>query len=105
MGQGQVRFCPNLLAQSEFVGTSQDFHYCDLSGTWQREKLRAGQLAFTYCQTLIVVQTAPRAEVAVFHRAKVARRAGLALDRAESEALLRRSGEIKRIEVSYPKAR
>lgn len=100
--QGLVRFRPDLLAPSEFVESAQDFSFCDLSGTWRRWKLRPGQLAFTYCQTLIVMQMAPRAEVAVFHRARVTRRAGLGLDRAESEALLRRSGELTRIEVSFP---
>ncbi|HEV2209417.1 MAG TPA: hypothetical protein VG167_11615 [Verrucomicrobiae bacterium] len=94
--QGRIHFRPDLLRDAEFLTAPSEFHYYDLAGASQRLALRAGSLAFTYCQVPIIYQrVAQPALTILFADGSCRRQADLPLDAAISQAIFERTGAVK----------
>ncbi len=98
---GQLCFRPLLLRRQEFLTSPADFHYWDSLGQPRRLRLKAGSLAFTYCQTPIIYRLAREDSLAVCF-ADGSRREGdtLRLEAETSQSIFDRKGRIDRIVVS-----
>lgn len=98
--QGLLRFHPYLLRPEEFLRTPQAFTLYDEHGTKRELHVPADALGFTYCQVPIVYQLGDRAQIRViFHSGASEVIIGLILTSELSQAVLRRTGVIKQIEV------
>ena len=51
---GQLSFSPSFLSKEEWLTEESVFEYLSLQGKFEKLKLSAGELAFTYCQVPIV---------------------------------------------------
>ena len=98
---GQLCFRPRLLRREEFLAAPGEFNYWDVSGKPRRLRLKAGSLAFTYCQTPIIYQLGREDSLTLWY-ADGSRRAqdSLQLDLQTSRSVFERSGRIDRIVVS-----
>jgi hypothetical protein len=102
---GQLWFRPLLLRRSEFLATPGEFNYWDVSGKPRRLRLKAGSLAFTYCQTPIIYQLGREDSLTLWY-ADGSQRAqdSLQLDLQTSRSVFERSGRIDRIVVSLSRS-
>ena len=103
---GRVRFRPELLRQREFSTEAGDFRYLDVDGAWQSIELAENTLAFTWCQVPVVYALTGSASASVKAtlrdgetRASMTAELGPEL----SSHLFRRSGEVRRLDVSVPR--
>ena len=98
---GEICFRPSLLRPEEFLTAPGEFKYYDVSGVARRLGLKAGELAFTYCQVPIIYRLA-RANSLVVVPANGARlrSSELRLDPTTSRLIFERAGTVLRIEVS-----
>ena len=101
---GTVRFEPALLRPREFVAARRLFRYLDIDGGWQQLEIPAGSVAFTWCQVPVVYRlddTAAcclqifRADGALDHQEQQS------LSAEDSAEIFRRSGQIRRLELSF----
>jgi hypothetical protein len=97
---GRIHFEPRLLRKAEFLTAPEEFAWLDVAGKKRRHRLQRGELAFTYCQVLIVYRLAKTA----FIRTVVAGGTGLEtpetfLDRNPSRSVFDRTGRIRKILV------
>lgn len=101
---GAVRFRPILLRAAEFLRQPRRFQYYDQEGEPQTMGLKAGSLAFTFCQVPVVYeQVAGGAWLKVeYADGLVAEAPGNLLNQTASQALLERAGRIKSIQVGIP---
>jgi len=101
---GAVRFEPVLLRQREFVATARKFWHLDVRGQWQHLEVPPGALAFTWCQVPIVyrLDDAAPPSLVIFHDDDSTRRLPeLSLPADETAELFRRSGRIRRLELTF----
>jgi len=98
---GEICFRPGLLRPEEFLTARGEFKYCDVSGVARRLGLKAGELAFSFCQVPIIYRLA-RANSLVLIPADGARlrSSELRLDATTSRLIFERAGKVLRIEVS-----
>jgi len=102
--QGVVHFDPSLLRQREFVSTARVFRYLDLKGQWRSVEVPAGALAFTWCQVPVVYRLDDEAppSLVIFHDDDSIRcLPELSLPADDSTELFRRSGRIRRLELTF----
>jgi len=98
---GEICFRPDLLRPEEFLTAPGEFKYYDVSGVARRLVLKAGELAFTYCQVLIVYRMArENSLVMVPANGTRLRSSALQLDPAISRLIFERAGKVLRLEVS-----
>lgn len=98
---GRLRFAPTLLRDDEFLDASGSFAYVDLSGQEQTVALPAGSLAFTFCQTPVVYTRGERPGIIVHAAGDRPRHVpGGRLDRATSQQLFDRDGQVRLIHVT-----
>nr|BCB67685.1 beta-1,3-glucan phosphorylase [Euglena gracilis] len=105
ISDGKLAFAPTILRQSEFLAEPAEFVYVDLRARQLTIPLKAGELAFTYCQVPVVYRigdtpgvtltSASQGEVAV---------PGNQLDRHWSSQLFGRTGDVVSITVVVPSA-
>jgi hypothetical protein len=101
---GAVRFEPALLRRREFVATARTFRYLDVGGHWQHLEVPAGALAFTWCQVPIVyrLNDAAPTSLVIFRDDDSSRSLSVtSLPADESAELFRRSGRIRRLELTF----
>ncbi|MFU8821915.1 MAG: hypothetical protein ACNA8G_10220 [Gammaproteobacteria bacterium] len=101
---GAVRFEPALLRPREFVATARVFRYLDIDGHWQHLEVPPGALAYTWCQVPVVYRLDDKAppSLVVFRDDDSTRHlAELSLPAEESAELFRRSGRIRRLELTF----
>jgi hypothetical protein len=98
---GEVHFRPELLRPEEFLTAPTDFAYVDTAGIKRRLRLKAGELAFTYCQVPIIYRCSRENSLVVF-LAKAAKLPcqELRLDADTSRLIFERAGQVVRIEAS-----
>ena len=97
---GQLNFSPTLLRRSEFLTSSREFHYNDLNGTAQTLAVPANALCFTYCQVPVTYQIGDQVEIIIsFSDGRQQYVDGNTLDRATSDLVFKRGGEIRGIVV------
>ncbi len=101
VSDGEVSFSPALLRKNEFLRAPEAFEYYDVAGEPQTLALDQGTLAFTYCQVPIVYRNSEESKLRLHLSDGTIRNLdGLALDKASSREIFRRSGKIVRVEVS-----
>jgi hypothetical protein len=100
MHDGRLRFDPRLLRRDEFHDLPTTFACFGTDGTERTFELPAGSLAFTVCGVPVVYTLAERGGLEV-HRADGSRYAvdGVELTRADTAAVLERTGAIERVHV------
>ena len=97
---GEIHFCPGLLRRDEFVTERTEFAYYDVAGVKRSLLLRAGELAFTYCQVLFVFRLARNNSLTVVQANGAKRRIGqLCLDPTTSGEIFERTGKVARVNV------
>jgi hypothetical protein len=105
VSEGRVRFVPRLLRARELVAQERSFCYLDVAGNWQDVPVPEHGLAFTWCQVPVIYTVNDDASPKVtlgFDDGSEQTFDDLSLPPAESAELFRRSGRIRRINVSFP---
>ena len=95
---GAVSFNPALLRKSEFCKSTAVLDWHDVSCTRQTMKLKPGTIAFTYCQVPVVYTQSKQPELRI-HGESTTARSNLELTCKETESILRRTGEIRQLDV------
>ncbi len=99
---GSLVFNPLFLRRQELLTAPASFDYLDVSGDMQRLDLQAGSLAYTVCQTPLIVQAAHQAEIIIyFADGRVQTIAGNRLDECNSRHIFQRDGMIQYLLVKY----
>ena len=104
--QGIARFEPALLRAREFLAEPGRFRYLDVDGVWQDIELPADSLAFTWCQVPILyrLDDSQAATLTIIDRDGSRHSSAWTELSAEASAeLFRRSGAIRRLELSFPR--
>jgi hypothetical protein len=99
---GAVTFDPALLRAREFVAQPQALRYLDVDGQWQELEVPAQALGFTWCQVPFVYRRDDNATPSVtltFDDGQRTTLAALALPAAESAAIFRHNGRIRRVDI------
>jgi hypothetical protein len=101
---GEVRFDPTLLRQSELLDQPESWPVLDVTMNPVDIELEVGSLGITLCQVPVVVSVAhDEPEVTVrFSDGTTRRIPGLALDREVSAEVFRRTGIVEMIEARLP---
>ncbi len=101
---GMLSFKPSLLREQEFLKKTKDFNYIDVNQNKQSMSVKAGSLAFTYCQVPVVYTQSDQETVLVtFTDGKMIAFDQLRLDKAVSDQLFQRTNSVKYIEVQINK--
>ena len=104
---GIARFEPALLRVREFLAEPGRFRYLDVDGRWQEIELPADSLAFTWCQVPILyrLDDSRAATLTIIDRDGSRHSSARTELSAEASAeLFRRSGVIRGLELSFPRA-
>ena len=104
---GAVRFDPGLLRAVEFVDEQRRFRFVDVDGRWQELTVPAQGLAFTWCQVPLVYRLDDGDEPAVTvysDNGEPRRIPALALPADLAAELFRRSGRIRRLELTIARS-
>ena len=101
--EGSLYFDPQIIRSEEFLAAEETFEYYDVHNQKQSLIVPAGALSFTYCQIPVIYHNnhsqkgieltladASRVFVEVHH-----------LDKAQSEAVFNRNGQIQSIQVYF----
>ena len=101
--EGSLHFDPEIIRSEEFLAAEETFEYYDVHNQKQSLTVPAGALSFTYCQIPVIYHNnhsqkgieltladASKVFVEVHH-----------LDKAQSEAVFNRSGQIQSIQVYF----
>jgi hypothetical protein len=99
---GLLSFKPSDLLSAEFLSQRTIWTYFALSGEWVDLELDKNSLAFTYCQTPFIYRQSDRDELKVLRldgSEQILK--GLELNKALSEEIFNRSGNIDQIEVYF----
>ena len=105
VANGGVAFDPLLLRGQEFISQPGQFAYVVLDGQPCSLPLPENALAFTFCQTPIIVVHGPQTGIEVaFVDGRRQVFAGHSLDRAMSEGIFRRDGTIRSVTIFSPVA-
>ncbi|MGF1508422.1 MAG: hypothetical protein ACFB9M_02855 [Myxococcota bacterium] len=100
---GVVRFDPSLLRAREFLSQERTFRFLDVEGHWQLMDVPAQGLAFTWCQVPIVYVLGNEPAVTLERsQGPTDRTPGLSLTAADSAAIFKRRGLIRRVTVTFP---
>jgi len=95
---GRIHFEPRLLRPEEFLAAPDVFTFYNIAGQVRTIRLKAGSLAFTYCQVPVVYQLASASSLTlVLADGRSRPQAGLALDESASRAVFNRTGAIKSV--------
>ncbi|HUJ72661.1 MAG TPA: hypothetical protein VLZ30_10470 [Verrucomicrobiae bacterium] len=103
--KGKILFCPALLRQEEFLTVPTEFACLDITGVKRRLRLKAGALAFTYCQVPVCYRLADAASLLI-DRADGSQELvrDSALGCTDSLSIFSRDGRISRLTVFVPRA-
>lgn len=100
VADGCLRIQPSLLRRAEFLSQARTFTYITLKGEEQQVELSADSLAYTYCQVPVIYHLSEQQALTVhLQDGTQLKSAELSLDKATSQSLFRRTGEILQIEV------
>ncbi len=100
---GKLVFDTTLLDLQEFLTESAIFSYIDVYGRAQTIDLQAASLAYTICQTPVVLQLSNRKCVTVHHAdGTIQDIDGHILDNITSNHIFRRDGAVRFLNVSVP---
>jgi len=101
--EGQIHFEPLFLSDNEYLIDKGQFEYFTLKGSNEVVDIQKGELAFTYCQTLIVYRQGKGAAIELHYAdGKKKKVEGQSLNTEDSDEIFTRSGNIKRLTVTTP---
>ena len=101
---GRLVFDLWLLDRQELLAAPALFTYLDVSGQSQKMELKAGSLAYTICQTPVILESAGAASLTVrFANGKTQTLDGSRLDDANTRHIFLRDGLIQSITVAFPR--
>ena len=101
VNNGELSFNPSLLWKKEFSTQEQWIEYQNIRGGVRKIKLLKGQLAFTYCQTLIVYFLSTTDSITLYYtNSKTEKLKGKALNKDISNMIFGRNGTIEKVEIS-----
>jgi len=99
---GRLVFDATLLDPDELLSEACAFEYVDVSGQARRIELEEGSLAYTFCQTPVVVHASSEARITVlFADGGVEKLSGYTLDGETSRHIFQRDGVVDRLVVSF----
>lgn len=100
---GRLVFDPTFLDRREFLNEPATFSYIDVSGQEHSITLTAGSLAYSICQTPIIVELSDRPCVTVHYTDGAVRNLdGHVLDEITSGHIFQRDGTVRYLTVSLP---
>jgi hypothetical protein len=102
VSSGRVSFVPALLRHCEFVSGEKPFRYLDVNGDWQDIMVPSDGLAFTWCQTPVIMRLDDNAEPAITVQLDDGSQqvtTSLALGTEMSAELFRRSGRVQQLDL------
>ena len=100
--EGRLIFQPQLATRAEFLPEARTFRFLDVDGQEASLHVEIGTLAFTTCQVPVVAHRTGPPRIELTPREGPSRAiAGLALDRATSDAIFERTGEVRRLDVYW----
>ncbi|MGB5236923.1 MAG: hypothetical protein WBN59_04760 [Flavobacteriaceae bacterium] len=101
ISDGKLHFNPCLLRKGEFISAPKKFSYIDIHQEQKEFQLESGSLCFTFCQIPVVYMLSSEEGIEIEFKDNTKRKIDkLTLDRAASEMVFERKGEISRINVS-----
>jgi hypothetical protein len=107
--EGRLVFEMELLDRAELLQQSTVFSWQDGAGQAQSLELNAGSLAYTFCQTPVVLQAAPTNKAAYGNRIEVFKAdgsletiAGHILDESNSRHIFQRDRQVHHLRVIFP---
>ena len=101
---GQISFAPTLLRRSEFLGEKKKFKYVDLNLEHKELDLEPNSLGFTYCQVPVIYTLSDESTIEVLQNdASRTVIKGSTLNKALSESIFQRKGEVLKVNVSVDK--
>lgn len=101
--EGALVFTPALLHAQEMLTEAAPFIYHDVNGEQQVLIVPAGALAFTLCQTPIILMHSAQTRIEIIARdGRITEVAGAQLDQATSQRIFQRDGSIRRLHVYSP---
>lgn len=102
---GHIRFSTCLLKRSEFLSESEIFEYIDSQGHECSVAISEDQLAFTFCQTLFVMQIAPQRESWIEYKDGEERcTKSWTISQEDSQSIFERTGSIQKVTISVPES-
>jgi hypothetical protein len=102
--EGKLQFNPRLLRPSEFLKEDAKFRYFDVDGISQSFEMKKDSLGFTYCQVPVVYKLSSMNRIKLICEGMPTKLIdALSLDKAYSNRVFSRSGEVKKIIVYFKK--
>jgi len=100
--EGCLVFSPLLIDQAELLVEPSVFAFLDSTGQQRDLDLLPGTLAYTFCQTPIILQVGDKAEIRIEYIDDSKQTIpGYRLDRSNSQHVFQRDGEVKKITVAF----
>jgi hypothetical protein len=100
---GRLQFNLMFLDSHELLTASEKFTYLDLDGKIQEIELEAGSLAYTICQTPVILQAGDQMQIIVDMVDGTSQtNQGNELDAANSKHIFDRDGAVKKLTVVFP---
>jgi hypothetical protein len=100
INDGNLVFDKLLLDPHELIDAPATFNYLDANGHQQQIEVKAGALAYTFCQVPIILQAAQNSGIEVFiTNGRTKKIAGRVLDKANSQHIFTRDGFIHHLVV------
>jgi len=102
--EGKIQFNPRLLRASEFLKETAKFRYTDIDNQVKEIALEKDSLGFTYCQIPVIYKLSTENRIKVVSKdAPTKVFDSLSLDKAFSNRVFSRSGDLKKIIVYFLK--
>ena len=102
IADGCLVFNPLLIDQTELLTTPATFTYMDVTGRQRALELTPGSLAYSLCQTPIILRTGGQAEIRIdFADGRIQTISGHRLDESRSRQIFLRDGTIKQLTVKF----
>ncbi|NNG08988.1 MAG: hypothetical protein HKM92_02375, partial [Arenibacter sp.] len=101
--EGSLRFSLGILSMDEFLTESTPFTFIDVDFKKQELNLEKDSLCFTYCQIPVVYKLSNKQGLRISFSDKTIESDELTVDEATSKAIFERTGDVKKIEVSFTK--
>jgi hypothetical protein len=100
---GSLVFDRLLLDPQEFLSAQSVFSYLDVHGRQQQIILESGSLAYTICQTPVVLETANEMDIVVHYSNGTHQHIkGNTLDAENSRHIFLRDGSVQKLVVTFP---
>jgi hypothetical protein len=104
IADGRLEFDALLFNPQEFLDEASEFSYIDVNGWLQTLRLESDSLAYTFCQTPIVIKAEHESSITIYMRGgTVQTMTGHSLDETNSQHIFQRNGVIHHLVVTIPR--